>query len=273
MICASLRYLCENHKITKMKLLKSTVTAAFFALALMSCEQKTTTTDKTDATAQNTETNEDLGKPADVTADPGTFKIAPLAYEYNALGDYIDAKTMNVHYSKHYVGYLNKLNKEIEGKPQASQTIEEILKNMDMNNSALRNNAGGYYNHNLYFDMMGPDAGGQPTGELLEAINRDFGSFDAFKEKFSKAGADQFGSGWAWLVSDNSGKLSVGSTPNQDNPLMPGTGISGTPVLAMDVWEHAYYLKYQNKRADYITNFFNVVNWNKVAEYYAKAKG
>lgn len=254
-----------------MNLFKLTATAAIFAVSLWSCE-KNTTANTTNAATENTETSENLGKPADVTADPGVFKIQPLAYEYDALNNYIDAITMNVHYSKHYVGYLNKLNKEVEGKPQASQSIEEILKNMDMSNSALRNNAGGYYNHNLYFDMMAPNAGGEPTGELLQAIQRDFGSVDAFKEKFAKAGADQFGSGWAWLVSDKAGKLSVGSTPNQDNPLMPGTGISGSPVLAMDVWEHAYYLKYQNKRADYITNFWNVVNWNKVAEYYTKAK-
>ncbi len=250
------------------------MTAAVFALVFTSCEQKTTDTANTSGvtTTETAETNEDLGKPADVSADPGTFKIVPLAYGYDALGDNIDAKTMNVHYSKHYVGYLNKLNKEVEGKAQASQTIEEVLRNMDMNNSALRNNAGGYYNHNLFFDMIGPNAGGEPTGELMTAIQRDFGSFDAFKEQFSKAGADRFGSGWAWLVSDKAGKLSVGSTPNQDNPLMPGAEISGSPVLAMDVWEHAYYLKYHNKRPDYIQSFWNVVNWNKVAEYYTKAK-
>lgn len=256
-----------------MKLIKITLAAAAFAFAIVSCEKKTAdNTSSAGTDIERTAEDENLGKPADVTADPGTFKIVPLAYDYDALGDNIDAKTMNVHYSKHYVGYLNKLNKEVEGKAQASQTIEELLRNMDMNNKALRNNSGGYYNHNLFFDMIGPNAGGEPTGELMAAIQRDFGSFDAFKEKFGKAGEDQFGSGWAWLVSDKAGKLSVGSTPNQDNPLMPGTGISGSPVLAMDVWEHAYYLKYQNKRPDYIQNFWNVVNWNKVAEYYTKAK-
>lgn len=253
-----------------MKLIKTTFAVAAIAFALVSCQNNT----GTDATSNDSTatTSGDYGKPGDVTADTGAFKIVPLAYEYNALGDNIDEQTMFIHFSKHYVGYLNNLNKEVKDKPQAQMSIEDLLKNLDVSNSALRNNAGGYYNHNLYFDVIGPDAGGQPTGELLEAINRDFGSFDEFKKQFSEAGSKQFGSGWAWLVSDGTGKLKVGSTANQDNPLMPGMSISGTPVLGMDVWEHAYYLKYQNKRADYIANFFNVVNWNKVAERYTAAK-
>lgn len=213
----------------------------------------------------------DFGKPSDVTANEGAFKIKTLKHNYDAFSKYIDAKTMYVHFSKHYVGYLNNLNKAVEGKPQANMTIEQLLKTLDTSNAMLRNNAGGYYNHNLYFELMTPNSTGKPIGKLAEAINRDFGSFENFKKQFSDAGAKQFGSGWAWLVSDSSGKLKVGSTANQDNPLMPGMSISGTPVLAMDVWEHAYYLKYQNKRADYIDAFFNVIDWNVVSDYYEKA--
>lgn len=213
----------------------------------------------------------DFGKPSDVTANDGAFKIKTLKHNYDAFSKYIDAKTMYVHFSKHYVGYLNNLNKAVEGKPQANMTIEQLLKTLDTSNAMLRNNAGGYYNHNLYFELMTPNATGKPNGKLADAINRDFGSFENFKKQFSDAGAKQFGSGWAWLVTDSSGKLKVGSTANQDNPLMPGMSISGNPILAMDVWEHAYYLKYQNKRADYIDAFFNVIDWNVVSDYYEKA--
>ena len=213
----------------------------------------------------------DFGKPSDVTANDGAFKIKTLKHNYDAFSKYIDAKTMYVHFSKHYVGYLNNLNKAVEGKPQANMTIEQLLKTLDTSNAMLRNNAGGYYNHNLYFELMTPNSTGKPSGKLADAINRDFGSFENFKKQFSDAGAKQFGSGWAWLVSDSSGKLKVGSTANQDNPLMPGMSISGTPVLAMDVWEHAYYLKYQNKRADYIEAFFNVIDWNLASDYYEKS--
>lgn len=214
--------------------------------------------------------SDEYGKPSDVTANNGAFKIVPLKYDYNAVDSYIDAKTMFIHFSKHYVGYLNNLNKAVEGKAQANQSIEQLLKEMDMSNSALRNNAGGYYNHNLYFDVISPQGGGQPVGALAEAINRDFGSFENFKKQFSEAGAKRFGSGWAWLVVKN-GKLQVGSTANQDNPLMPGLEITGQPILGMDVWEHAYYLKYQNKRGDYVENFFNVIDWNRVTELYQAA--
>ena len=213
----------------------------------------------------------DFGKPSDVTANDGAFKIKTLKHNYDAFSKYIDAKTMYVHFSKHYVGYLNNLNKAVEGKSQANMTIEQLLKTLDTSNAMLRNNAGGYYNHNLYFELMTPNSTGKPSGKLADAINRDFGSFENFKKQFSDAGAKQFGSGWAWLVSDSSGKLKVGSTANQDNPLMPGMSISGNPILAMDVWEHAYYLKYQNKRADYIDAFFNVIDWNIVSDYYEKA--
>ena len=213
----------------------------------------------------------DFGKPSDVTANDGAFKIKTLKHNYDAFSKYIDAKTMYVHFSKHYVGYLNNLNKAVEGKPQANMTIEQLLKTLDTSNAMLRNNAGGYYNHNLYFELMTPKSTGKPSGKLADAINRDFGSFENFKKQFSDAGAKQFGSGWAWLVTDASGKLKVGSTANQENPLMPGMSISGTPVLAMDVWEHAYYLKYKKKRADYIEAFFNVIDWNVASDYYEKA--
>lgn len=213
----------------------------------------------------------DFGKPSDVTANDGAFKIKTLKHNYDAFSKYIDAKTMYVHFSKHYVGYLNNLNKAVEGKPQANMTIEQLLKTLDTSNAMLRNNAGGYYNHNLYFELMTPNSTGKPSGKLADAINRDFGSFENFKKQFSDAGAKQFGSGWVWLVTDSSGKLKVGSTANQDNPLMSGMSISGNPILAMDVWEHAYYLKYQNKRADYIEAFFNVIDWNVVSDYYEKA--
>ena len=209
------------------------------------------------------------GHPTEVTANAGAFAVVPLKYEYNAVEKYIDAETMFIHFSKHYVGYLNNLNKAVEGTPKAAMTIEEVLRTMDMNNATLRNNAGGYYNHNMYFDVISPKGGGMPQGTLAAAIDRDFGSFENFKKAFDDAGAKRFGWGWAWLVVNNE-KLQVVSTANQDNPLMPGLEVTGTPILAMDVWEHAYYLKYQNKRGDYITNFFNVINWDRVAELYSQ---
>lgn len=209
------------------------------------------------------------GHPTEVKANAGAFAVVPLKYEYNAVEKYIDAETMFIHFSKHYVGYLNNLNKAVEGTPKAAMTIEEVLRTMDMNNATLRNNAGGYYNHNMYFDVISPKGGGMPQGTLAAAIDRDFGSFENFKKAFAEAGAKRFGSGWAWLVVNNE-KLQVVSTANQDNPLMPGLEVTGTPILAMDVWEHAYYLKYQNKRGDYITNFFNVINWDRVAELYSQ---
>ena len=251
--------------------MKKLVQVAFVAIAFSALTSCVAVVGNT-ASAQKvaTETT-DFGKPSDVKANDGVFKIKTLKHNYDAFSNYIDAKTMYIHFSKHYVGYLNNLNKAVEGKPQANMTIEQVLKTLDTSNATLRNNAGGYYNHNLYFELMTPNATGKPSGKLAEAITRDFGSFENFKKQFSDAGAKQFGSGWAWLVTDASGKLKVGSTPNQDNPLMPGMSISGTPVLAMDVWEHAYYLKYQNKRADYIDAFFNVIDWNVVSDYYEKA--
>jgi Fe-Mn family superoxide dismutase len=179
---------------------------------------------------------------------------------------------MEIHHGKHHAGYTNKLNAAIEGTDLASKSIGDILASMDMNNAAVRNNGGGYYNHCLFWEVMSPNGGGTPSGDLATAINDSFGSFEAFKEKFSAAAASRFGSGWAWLCVHKGGKLDICSTPNQDNPLMPGVGCGGTPILALDVWEHAYYLHYQNRRPDYISHFFNVINWSEVAERYNKNK-
>jgi Fe-Mn family superoxide dismutase len=200
------------------------------------------------------------------------FELPKLNYAFDALEPNIDARTMEIHHDKHHAGYTSKLNAAIEGTDNEGKTIENILKNLDMTNKAVRNNGGGYYNHNLYWEIMSPDGGGKPDGELAKAIDAAFGSFEAFKEEFSKAGATQFGSGWAWLCVHNDGKVEVCSTPNQDNPLMPEIGCGGTPILGMDVWEHAYYLKYQNKRPDYINAFFNVINWKEVSARYAQEK-
>lgn len=200
------------------------------------------------------------------------FELPNLPYAHDALEPHIDAKTMEIHHGKHHAGYTSKLNAAIEGTNLAGKSIEDILKNLDMSNGAVRNNGGGYYNHCLFWEVMGPNGGGQPSGALADAINSAFGSFDAFKEKFSAAAATQFGSGWAWLCAHPGGKVEVCSTANQDNPLMPKIGCGGTPILGLDVWEHAYYLNYQNKRPDYISAFFNVINWDEVSKRYEAAK-
>ncbi|WP_291114965.1 superoxide dismutase [Flavobacterium sp. UBA6135] len=200
------------------------------------------------------------------------FELPQLPYAYNALEPYIDARTMEIHHSKHHAAYTNNLNAAIEGTDLEGLTIENILINLDKTNAAVRNNGGGFYNHNLFWTVMTPNGGGEPTGELADAIERDFGSFEEFKAKFSKAGATQFGSGWAWLCVQKGGKLDVCGTPNQDNPLMPGVGCGGTPILGMDVWEHAYYLHYQNRRPDYIEAFFKVINWAEVSRRFAIEK-
>jgi len=199
------------------------------------------------------------------------FELPSLPYAYDALEPHIDARTMEIHHTKHHQAYTTNLNAAIAGTELEGKTIEEILANLDMSNGAVRNNGGGFYNHNLFWTVMSPNGGGLPTGELAEAIDAAFGSFDAFKDAFAKAGATQFGSGWAWLCVKD-GKLQVCATPNQDNPLMPGVTCGGTPILGMDVWEHAYYLNYQNRRPDYINAFFNVVNWAEVAARFAANK-
>ena len=200
------------------------------------------------------------------------FELPELGYAYDALEPNIDARTMEIHHSKHHNGYTTKLNGAIAGTDLEGNSIEEILGNLDMSNGAVRNNGGGFYNHSLFWSVMNPNNPGELSGDLKDAIMAEFGSFDAFKDAFSKAAATQFGSGWAWLCVLPGGKVEVCSTPNQDNPLMPGVTCGGTPILGIDVWEHAYYLNYQNRRPDYIEAFFNVINWNEVASRYAANK-
>ena len=201
-----------------------------------------------------------------------SFELPDLDYSHDALEPHIDARTMEIHHGKHHAGYTAKLNAALEGTDKSNKSIDEIMLSLDMSNGALRNNGGGYYNHCLFWKVMSPNGGGNPSGSLAEAINRDFGSFDKFKNTFSNAAATQFGSGWAWLCVHPGGKLEVCSTPNQDNPMMPGVGCNGVPILGIDVWEHAYYLNYQNRRPDYIEAFFNVLNWNEVQNRYESQK-
>jgi len=200
------------------------------------------------------------------------FQLPELGYAYDALEPHIDARTMEIHHSKHHNGYTTKLNGAIEGTDLEGKSIEDILTNLDMSNSGVRNNGGGFYNHSLFWTVMNPEDRGYLSGELKDAIEAEFGSKDAFIDAFSKAAATQFGSGWAWLCVLPGGKVEVCSTPNQDNPLMPGVTCGGTPILGLDVWEHAYYLNYQNRRPDYIDAFFKVINWNEVEKRYAEAK-
>jgi len=201
------------------------------------------------------------------------FKLPDLPYAFDALEPYIDARTMEIHHDKHHAGYTNKLNAAIEGTDMEGKSIEEILSTVSTRSGAVRNNGGGFYNHDLFWKIMSPSGGGQPGGELATAINAAFGSFDGFREEFAAAAATRFGSGWAWLCVEN-GKLEICSTPNQDNPLMDvdSGACKGTPILGLDVWEHAYYLKYQNRRPDYISAFFNVINWEEVARRFKAAK-
>ena len=199
-----------------------------------------------------------------------SFQLPDLPYSFGALEPYIDSKTMQIHHGKHHAGYTTKLNAAIVGTDLEGKTIVDILKNIDMSNTAVRNNGGGYFNHTLFWEIMGPNCGGKPEGQLAAAIDRDFGSFEKFKSTFSSAAGTRFGSGWAWLCVDLNGGLEVCSTANQDNPLMPGE-CGKTPILGLDVWEHAYYLNYQNRRPDYVAAFFNVINWAKVSENYNSA--
>jgi Fe-Mn family superoxide dismutase len=198
------------------------------------------------------------------------FELPALSYPYDALEPHIDARTMEIHHSKHHKGYTTNLNNAITDTPLADQSIEDILKNLDLKNKSVRNNGGGYYNHRLFWEVMSPEGGGFPTGSLATAINNAFGSFEEFKSAFVKAAATQFGSGWAWLCVQADGNVEICASANQDNPLMPGIGCGGTPILGIDVWEHAYYLNYENRRPDYINAFFNVIDWNKVASLYEK---
>jgi len=199
------------------------------------------------------------------------FELPALAYATDALEPHIDKLTMEIHHGKHHQAYVTNLNKALEGKPEASASIEEIVKNISKYPAAVRNNGGGHYNHSLFWTVLGPNKGGEPTGDLAKAITAAFGSFADFKTKIQEAGATRFGSGWAWLSVGADKKLVVSSTPNQDNPLMDVAEVKGTPIFGIDVWEHAYYLKYQNKRPDYLAAIWNVVNWDAVAERYKKA--
>lgn len=196
------------------------------------------------------------------------FKLPDLPYSYDALEPHIDARTMEIHHTKHHGGYTTKLNDAVEGTDLEGKSIEEILSNISNSSTAVRNNGGGYYNHNLFWEVMSPNGGGVPSGELMPAINKNFGSFDSFKEEFNKAAATRFGSGWAWLLKNDVGQLVVTSTPNQDSPVMDIAEVKGTPILGLDVWEHAYYLKYQNRRPEYIDAFWNVINWDEVEKRY-----
>ena len=199
------------------------------------------------------------------------FELPKLPYAYDALEPHIDARTMEIHHGKHHAGYTNNLNNAIAGTEMEGKSIEDLLANHS-DNAAVRNNGGGFYNHSLFWSIMSPNGGGQPSGELADAINEAYGSFDAFKEAFSKAAATRFGSGWAWLCVHSGGRVEVCSSANQDNTLMPNVGCGGHPILGLDVWEHAYYLNYQNRRPDYISAFFNVINWDEVSKRYAAGK-
>ena len=200
------------------------------------------------------------------------FTLPDLPYANDALAPHIDAKTMEIHHDKHHGGYVKKLNAAVEGSSQADMSIEDIMKSIGSTSTAVRNNGGGHYNHSLFWTVLSPDGGGNPSGDLASAIDSAFGSYDAFKEKFTEAASTRFGSGWAWLIVDDSGSLKVTSTPNQDNPLMDIADEKGTPILGLDVWEHAYYLNYQNQRPAYIDAFWNVVNWDEVGKRYSEAK-
>ena len=196
------------------------------------------------------------------------FELPQLPYAYDALEPHIDARTMEIHHTKHHAAYINNLNGAIEGTDMEGKSFQEIF-NLMSDNAAVRNNGGGAYNHDLFWKVMSPTGGGEPNGDLAAAINDAFGSFANFKDAFSKAGATRFGSGWAWLCVHDGGRVDVCSTPNQDNPLMPGVDCNGSPILGLDVWEHAYYLNYQNRRPDYIGAFFNIINWEEVTRRYS----
>jgi Fe-Mn family superoxide dismutase len=242
----------------------------FVFFVLLSCNRKKLT-EVVEVPLPSKDDKMVIGNPEDVKADDGAFEMINLPYSYEALAPHMDALTQEIHYSKHYLTYTNNLNKLVAGTDLEDLSIEELLKKSDASNPDLRNNAGGYFNHSFFFESVQGKASKSPKDSLAVAITRNFGSFDNFKSQFSDAAAKQFGSGWAWLILDSSGKLNVCSTPNQDNPLMPIATVKGTPLLALDIWEHAYYLNYQYKRKKYIDAFFSVINWAKVAERYENA--
>lgn len=253
-----------------MKNIRLLILNLLLATVLLSCNKKkyTEVVEVPLPTAQEKVT---MGMPDDVKADEGSFQLEKLPYNYDALVPDIAALTMEMHYSKHYLTYTNNLNKAISGTPLENLTIEEVLAKLDPSVLEIKNNAGGYYNHSLYFKCMGPKSEGQPKDTLAAAINKKFGSFDEFTTAFKGEATKQFGSSWVWLIVDRSGNLQITSTQNQDNPLMRNALVPGKPILALDLWEHAYYLDYQYKRKNYVDAFFNVINWNKVAENYEEA--
>ncbi len=233
-----------------------------FSLGLISCDE-----------TKNSETNKNNVKSQKIESDmKAKHELGELPYAYDALEPYIDKATMEIHHTKHHQAYVNNLNAAIDGTDMAGKSLEELFKNMSNYPMAVRNNGGGHWNHTLFWEIMGPDGGGKPSGDLLKAIENKFGSFENFQEEFNKAALTRFGSGWAWLIVDKNGDVAVTSTPNQDNPLMDVADVKGLPIMGIDVWEHAYYLKYQNRRPEYVSNFWNVINWKEVERRYAEAK-
>jgi len=247
---------------------KATYLLLFFVL--FSCNKKKLT-EVVEVPLPSAEEKITMGIPDDVQANDGSFKLEKLGFGYDALTPNISAITLENHYSKHYLSYTNKLNEAIAGTNLENLTIEEVVSQLDTSNEELKNNAGGYYNHSLYFKCIGAKAAGQPKDSLAAAIDKDFESFDNFSTQFKGEATKLFGSGWVWLIVDRSGKLQITSTANQDNPLMRNAKVQGKPILALDVWEHAYYLDYQYKRKNYIDAFFNTINWRKVEENYEEA--
>jgi len=240
------------------------------ATLLLSCNKKKYT-EVVEVPLPTAQEKVSMGMPDDVKADEGSFQLEKLPYNYDALAPNITALTMEMHYSKHYLTYTNNLNKAIAGTALENLTIEEVLAKLDPSVPEIKNNAGGYYNHSLYFKCMGPKSEGQPKDTLAAAITKKFGSFDEFTTAFKNEATKQFGSSWVWLIVDRSGNLQITSTQNQDNPLMRNALVPGKPILALDLWEHAYYLDYQYKRKNYVDAFFNAINWNKVSENYEEA--
>lgn len=245
------------------------ISAAAITL-LVSCK-KSTLVEVVDVPATPitvTKTEGGVSNPADVKAIEGNFKMPPLPYAYKALEPHFDAATIEIHFSKHHLGYVNNLNKVIIGTKYEFMTMNDIIKNLNLADVDVRNNVGGAYNHNFFWEIMGPEKGGEPKGELMEAITRDFGSFEEFRNQFVSKSAQYFASGWIWLVSDKAGKLRIVTTANNDNPLFKGLGIGGVPLLTLDLWEHAYYLKFQNRKREYANTFFSVINWDVVSKKY-----
>lgn len=261
----------HEHKKNNIKIVSKKIVALVFCFSLLivSCNRKKYT-EVVEVPLPSKEDKIIIGLPEDIKAIEGSFSLVKLAYKYEELAPNIDAMTMETHYSKHYLTFTNNLNKLVKGTDKEPLTIEEILKKVDLSNADIRNNAGGYYNHSLYFETIGSKST-QPKDSLASKINTDFGSFENFESQFTDAALKQFGSGWTWLIVDKSGKLQIASTPNQDNPLMPNQTVSGTPILGIDIWEHAYYMSYQSKRKNYIDAFFNIINWDKVNEKFEAA--